>query len=284
MPGNDDAPAWYPWYWEAFYKSTRGWPFEAKAVYRELLDIQWQEGSVPSSQERCRLVTGCSAELWRIAWPFVEEKFPLNGNKSWRQNWVLAAERDKSVKLVSQKRAFGSLGGTAKKINRMASSGVAGAVAGAKPLLYTSTSTVTDTATDTVPEQESLSLGSNLSARPAGAVAGDAEFAKLQSIYPKRHGNQRWAEARGFCNARIKNGYTWATILEAAQRYADAVRRDGKEHTDKVMQAASFVGKNHAENFSNPWSAEPNKSQRLVDRNIAASQTWLARKQREREG
>lgn len=70
--------AWYP---RDFVCSTRTWPLEARGVYRELLDAQWDMGgsgvgTLPDDEEQLRELARATPEQWRIAWRLVEPKFP----------------------------------------------------------------------------------------------------------------------------------------------------------------------------------------------------------------
>jgi hypothetical protein len=267
--GDDEAPVWYPWYWSAFNKSTRGWPFIARAIYRELLDIQWQEGSIPKTPEKARIVVGCTLADWQIAWPFCEEKFPLNGNKTCRQNWVQAQQRQKSVKLVSQKRASGRAGGKARAFNELASR----SQAPAKQVLNTSTSTSTVTATDT-PEKNKDTVRRD---EPRQGAEPDW-LPEFKIRYPKRAGDFNWRGAIRAANARLAEGCTVAEFLAGAERYARYIRHIGKEHTEFVKQAATFLGP--AKPFLDLWELPQAKGDRQLDRNISASQDWLEESRR----
>jgi uncharacterized protein YdaU (DUF1376 family) len=71
-----------PWYPRDFASSTRGWPLVARAIYRELLDAQWDMGGInagtlPDDEETLRGIAAASIAEWKIAWRFVEPKFPL---------------------------------------------------------------------------------------------------------------------------------------------------------------------------------------------------------------
>lgn len=70
--------AWYP---RDFVCSTRTWPLEARGVYRELLDAQWDMGgsgvgTLPDDEEQLRELARATPEQWRVAWRLVEPKFP----------------------------------------------------------------------------------------------------------------------------------------------------------------------------------------------------------------
>jgi len=85
--------------------STRGWPLVARGAYRELLDAQWDMGTLPIDQEELRALAGATEAEWAIAWPRIESKFPLNCQG--RKNARLESHRDKAVQLY-EKRALGA--------------------------------------------------------------------------------------------------------------------------------------------------------------------------------
>ncbi len=90
-----------PWYPRDFASSTRGWPLIARAVYRELLDAQWdigglEEGTLPDDEEQLRQIARASSAEWRVAWPFVGPKFPrVSGG---RRNARLEQHRQQSLR------------------------------------------------------------------------------------------------------------------------------------------------------------------------------------------
>lgn len=79
----DKIPNFYrmPWIPRDFASSTRTWPLVARAVYRELLDAQWDIGGVnigtlPDDADELRLLARATPTEWRIAWKYIEPKFP----------------------------------------------------------------------------------------------------------------------------------------------------------------------------------------------------------------
>jgi uncharacterized protein YdaU (DUF1376 family) len=70
-------------------------------VYRELLDLQWDVGGIapgilPDDENQLRELVRASPTEWRVAWPYVEPKFPrLSGGG--RQNARLEGHRKASV-------------------------------------------------------------------------------------------------------------------------------------------------------------------------------------------
>ncbi len=115
---------------------------------------------------------------------------------------------------------------------------------------------------------------------PAAGNPCEPEFDRFRQTYPRRAGgDQRWQQARQAIAARLREGHTWPEILDAVRRYAAYVRALGKEGTEFVKQAASFVGKEAADNFRNPWQPPPTKAQAHQDRNIENSKRWLEKQE-----
>lgn len=92
-----------PWYPASFYATTRTWPFIARAVYRELLDIQWDAGGLPDDTEALRNMLGVTPKEWRLAWPFVGPKFQI-GDDGLLRNARLEQHRDRALELQEHRR------------------------------------------------------------------------------------------------------------------------------------------------------------------------------------
>lgn len=79
------------------------------------------------------------------------------------------------------------------------------------------------------------------------------EFLEFKSVYPKRDGDQKWRDAEKACKARIREGHSWAEIIEGAKRYDAWCKSTDKAGTGFVKQAATFVGPGKP--FLEPWSS-----------------------------
>jgi uncharacterized protein YdaU (DUF1376 family) len=103
-----------PWYPRDFASSTRGWPLSARAIYRELLDAQWDmggssPGTLPTDEAQLRKIAAATTSEWRAAWPYVEPKFPVVNGR--RRNERLEQHRAAAVK------AFRGRSENAKAVN-----------------------------------------------------------------------------------------------------------------------------------------------------------------------
>jgi hypothetical protein len=68
-------------------------------------------------------------------------------------------------------------------------------------------------------------------------------FVAFKAAYPQRAGDQGWKKAYRAACQRLKEGHTTEDIIAGARRYRDFVRFYGKEGTEFVKQAATFVGR-----------------------------------------
>lgn len=81
------------------------------------------------------------------------------------------------------------------------------------------------------------------------------ELGRLRSAYPRRSGSQPWRRAAQAAHARIADGHTWAEMIDGARRYAAYIAATGREGTEFVMQAATFLGPD--KHFAQPWTPPP---------------------------
>lgn len=90
-----------PFYPRDFASSTRTWPLVARAVYRELLDAQWdlggsEIGTLPDDEKQLRELVRATPREWSVAWKFVEPKFPrVDGG---RRNGRLEQHREAAIR------------------------------------------------------------------------------------------------------------------------------------------------------------------------------------------
>lgn len=92
-----------PWYPRDFASSTRGWPLAARALYRELLDAQWDLGGLPADDKTLRKLAGISLKDWRVSWRFVVEKFSICSDGK-RRNARLETHRSKELERIEKRR------------------------------------------------------------------------------------------------------------------------------------------------------------------------------------
>lgn len=90
-----------------------------------------------------------------------------------------------------------------------------------------------------------------------------SEFVDIRKTFPKRAGSHRWHDALSAYRARVSEGCLPSAIAAGVLRYAAFIRASGKEGTEYVQQAATFLGKNRS--FELPWHP-PAKPETAHDR------------------
>lgn len=105
------------------------------------------------------------------------------------------------------------------------------------------------------------------------APCDEPEFVDFKLVYPSRAGDQGWRRAHRAVRARLSDGYSWNEILEGTKRYAAFIAASGKEGTEYVKQAATFLGPDL--HFLEPWTLPKTKSEVVRDQNINTSLEWL---------
>jgi len=98
-----------PWYPRDFASATRGWPLAARGAYRELLDAQWDLGSLPGDPNELRAIAVATPAEWRAAWPFLERKLHL-GDDGRRRNPRLEIHRRKAINQFNSQSEGGRTG------------------------------------------------------------------------------------------------------------------------------------------------------------------------------
>jgi uncharacterized protein YdaU (DUF1376 family) len=107
---------WYAWYPSNWLSETRGWPLVARGAARELLDAQWDVGSLPTDTEELRVLIGATPSDWRTARPYVKDFFPVEQGR--RLNADLEAERAKAHALIATRKLASQAGNKARWGNR----------------------------------------------------------------------------------------------------------------------------------------------------------------------
>jgi uncharacterized protein YdaU (DUF1376 family) len=113
--------AWYPFFTGDWLSETRGWPLVARAVYHELLNAQWDLGTLPEDTAQLRTLVGATLREWKVAWPFVVEQFPcIPGG---RQNAQLETHRQQALALRDRRQAASQRAHAARWGGRRATTG-----------------------------------------------------------------------------------------------------------------------------------------------------------------
>lgn len=99
------------------------------------------------------------------------------------------------------------------------------------------------------------------------------QFVTFWRIYPKRAGGNPKLAALKAWEARIRSGVLPEQMLAGAERYATYCRMTGREHTEFVKQAASFLGPN--EHWNEPWEIPVSKGELRATATTTLLQDWV---------
>lgn len=111
--------AMMPWFPRDFIASTLGWRLLDRALYRCLLDAQWELGSLPDDHEELTLIAGATPSEFAAAWPRVSSKFEAIASGR-LVNIRLEEHRTKALKIKDERAEAGKRGGQASGQSRKA--------------------------------------------------------------------------------------------------------------------------------------------------------------------
>jgi uncharacterized protein YdaU (DUF1376 family) len=104
---------WYAWYPAAFRDETLGWTLRQRAVYRELLDRNWELGRLPPGPQQLRAEINATPQDWKAAWPLLEPLFP-RGADGFRRHARLEEQRLHALDVSNRRSQAGRQGGIEK--------------------------------------------------------------------------------------------------------------------------------------------------------------------------
>jgi hypothetical protein len=201
-----DTPlGWYKWYPRDFLASSkvRRMSITARGVYRELLDLQWEDGGVPLTDPEARAIINATIKEWEQFSPYFSECFP-NGKNS-----KLAEQRDAAIAARNKQIESGKAGGKlAGKGRPKGKSGV-------------SQGSVRGIPNQTETETEYISF-----------------FERVQKEYPKRDGDLGWTKARTKIVSIPLSQMD--AVIAGVIGYRKYLESKGKIGTEFVKQATTF--------------------------------------------
>ena len=242
---------WLKWFPRDFASSTRGWPLVARAVYRELLDAQWDIGGsgagvLPDDDLQLRELARASVAEWKVAWRFVSRKFPRVAAGG-RQNARLEEHRKAAISEFQARRKG------ARKTNAKRWGGDRSAIGQRSLSDYPSDRSATNerlatSSSSSAREDEDVRLvgirvtGKRLVRLPCDCRRRQAPAETERSVTVATVVRQRqrrpetaapWARRnRDTERARARDGVRRELLADAANGAAALRHRDGREATD----------------------------------------------------
>ena len=98
-------------------------------------------------------------------------------------------------------------------------------------------------------------------------------FDAIWDAYPKRAGGNPKATALKAFNARLREGVDASEMLAGVERYASFVRATGKERTEYVKQAATFLGPDR--HWAEPWDIPATAGDRRATAVTSMLEEWV---------
>lgn len=116
---------YYPFYPRDFASSgtVKRMDRIGQAIYRELLDQQWEDGSLPSDPAVIQRMIKSTSKEWASFRPFLDKCFPIDECDGERRNPRMAGDREKALVKVAKRAAAGEKGGNAKQEKKLKQSG-----------------------------------------------------------------------------------------------------------------------------------------------------------------
>lgn len=107
----EKAPAyqWYPKDWQSDSR-VRRMSYEQRGIYRELMDIQWLEGSLPDDVELLADIVGYPMSRFEKLWPLIRECFTVRDADGRLLQMRLERQRQDHVDFLRKQRAAGRKG------------------------------------------------------------------------------------------------------------------------------------------------------------------------------
>lgn len=110
-----DPLPYFKWLWRDWRanRKVQRMHYIARGLYRELLDEQWSEGSIPDNVQELADICGCPLSVMELYWPEIEEFFEESEDDRLINPKLEKQRTDQDTKRVNQARA-GRIGAFAK--------------------------------------------------------------------------------------------------------------------------------------------------------------------------
>lgn len=228
-----------PWFPRDFLAATIGWRLLDRALYRCLLDAQWELGALPHDEEELARIAGATKSEFDAAWPRVKAKFRSNA-EGLLQNDRLEEHRQKALQIRDDKRRAGKAGGHASGKSRSRREADDEPEVKQKPHSATRSAEANGQAKPK-PPSPSPSPSEDIHTHNARARDdGHEQFERLKALYPKFAGRQDWLMAEHSAQLRVEQGASWDELEQAVLRYAAYVAAGGVGSTAYVLTPAKF--------------------------------------------
>lgn len=243
---SEDELPMMPFMVKDWIAATLHMPCAERGAYISFLAFQWVNKYLPAEDVQLARIAGIDILDFERIWATVGQKFDADERGLF--NIRLEEHRKHALTLrAAHKRGAD----TANAVRRARIHARRNGECNAQRIAQhdaESTPTSSSTSSSTSSEEE-INLVAPAARRPAhaqrvprGTPWDEDRWILFKLEFPHRAGGQPWPRAIRACRARLGEGVKWSEIIEGAQRYAAYIRAAGKEGTDIVMHAATFLG------------------------------------------
>jgi len=244
-----------PFWVKDWFGATLHWPGAERGAYISLLAFQWINGAVPADVSQLARITGFTEGEFERIWTTVGAKFDANGEGLFNRR--LEEHRKDALRLRDRHTLGATLANEKRRAQRDAERR---AENGAD---HDAERTPPSPSPSPSPSAfENKSAERRRSARAGRVPRGtevDEDFLSFKLEFPMRAGGQPWRLAQNTWNARIHEGIEPEVMIEGAKRYAKFIAETGKDRSEYVMQAKTFLGPE--KHFLADWDVPPDAAQ-----------------------
>jgi uncharacterized protein YdaU (DUF1376 family) len=223
--------------------ATMHWPCAERGAYISFLAFQWVNHFLPAEDVQLARIAGIELREFERIWSSVGQKF--DSDERGLFNIRLEEHRKKALTL----RAAHARGADAANAVRRARRHARHDADCSAQRIAQHDAESTPPSPSPSPSSEEVKQVAPLARRsanaqrvPRGTSWNDDQWLSFKLEYPHRAGGQPWPRAIRACKARLAEGCTWEQIIDGAKRYAAYIRAAGKENTEIVMHASTFLG------------------------------------------
>jgi len=244
-----DRLAWFPFYpgdWisSCFVSELRP---VSRAFYVDLMSFQWtaKGAGLPSDSESVRKLARASKRDWAIAWPELEDKFPIadNGrryNERMAEEWERAGAKSVRQKAASQTANRARWGSVSDSVSESISDSESGPPAGASP-------SPSPSEKEDVHPLSGVDVGIGIpTPAPAGPKIDWTEQAERWNTIAVANGLpvlRRWSQGRRRAlRSRLREEPDfWGVLTEAVETRGEWAREHGFPTFDQAVRPSTFA-------------------------------------------
>lgn len=225
----------------------------AKGIFHELLDIQWQEGSLPAEEDSLRAILRCSDDEWSKFAPHLDTLFPLADGQR-RNVRYYEVQRELEQRREVNKRN-GRLGGRPKKVQNETETKPNGYQEETERLAkHNRSETETEPKRNQIKEKEKEKENKKETVKENTVSASG--FAEFFATYPERNTSKRHLEMEIAYNKALKRA-THEEIMAGLHRYVSYVEAQGLIGSKYVKTAQRWLEESNWEQDYSPLAVRP---------------------------